>query len=174
MIKYTEDTLMVQPLDTEKILAYVSTFLPALPEDTKYRTNCADAFILKHAICLDADCCWGILSEDATFHDGIMQGTAICAIGTSREYIQEENGLKGWCNKSNLFRIPLGIITQVPNLVKDPISLREFMGRRYDYNPRIKTNMRTFLRDVSTIENAANSDAPERSVATGAATIYKP
>lgn len=170
MSKLTEDTLMVRPIDPNKVLAFIIPLLPKLPKDTTYTANACgyDAMTMDNLICVDSDCCYAFLSDNEMFHEGKNQGIICVSIGTSKEYIQEGNGLKGWHNKSNAYNIPIGAETQLPALLKEPVTLKEHMGRRYNYNPRIMKNMREFLNKMIDMGISASSDEAERSVATGA------
>ncbi len=147
---YTAETLMIQPVDAEKVQKLITESLPPLPENETYHVSEFNAFILAINCIVDKDCCWGYL-DDKMHIDEKLQLIMTFHVDKRIHYIQEENGLPGYNGKSNVCIFNVGVETQLPSLVKEPISLKDFLGTRGECNPRIVTNTRKFLDEINHI-----------------------
>jgi hypothetical protein len=147
-MKLTPETLMVQPIDAEKVAKLITESLPPLPENETYHVSPYDAFILGIGCLVDMDCCYGFLKDQGSmFIDGKIQSVMVFDVEKRTHYTQE-NGLPGYKGQHNVCLFNVGVETQLPSLVKDPVPLKEFMGRRFEYNPRVSTNTRKFIADM--------------------------
>ena len=147
---YTAETLMIQPVDAEKVQKLITESLPPLPENETYHVSEFNAFILAINCIVDKDCCWGYL-DDKMHIDEKLQPIMTFHVDKRIHYIQEENGLPAYNGKSNVCLSHVGVETQLPSLVKEPISLADFLGTRGTVKPRIITNTRKFLDEINHI-----------------------
>lgn len=142
-MKKDENTLMVLPLNTDKIIAAIEQLI-GKPENTEYKIS-QDAICEDMAV-LDNECCYGYL-ENRVFNGAVMP---VYDIGVRIVTITPE-GKSFPMSNSFYFTQSLSQLKEL--FCKEPVSLKEFMGQRYDYNPRIKANMRNFLEDINTLIN---------------------
>ncbi len=136
-----EDTLMVKPINKEKLIELIKEdfkgvkFLKRKQEFTVYPgalvgSNCE----------VDSDCCYYVAEKG--FLNKKVQPIFSFTVG-----IKTNTGPGAYSLQSNAFvyYVPQELIK---HLLDKEVSLKEFMGSRYNYNPRIIKNMRDFINDI--------------------------
>ena len=91
---------------------------------------------------VDQDCCYGFMNKHL-YHNNKVQYTFFIPVFLD---FKKPSGLMKMRTMPN-FYIPLGA-EDFQALKGEILTLREFMGSRYKYNPRVDKNMREFLNDV--------------------------
>lgn len=148
MEKYNEETLMVKPFNKENFKKYLLKYFKI--ENNQDFIIDSEAIIFNETakINLDTDCCHSFLKKGLNkqnykneyyFEFGIRLKT-------------EKEGTTSY----QMF--PLSVLQifesewEKFNLLDKEISLKEFMGSRYKYNPRIESNTRLLLENAAQIK----------------------
>jgi len=144
----TAETLLVRPIDADKIAALITATLPALPEGETYYVSPYVAIVPEYDNCILTPDCDYDFSVSKMYIDGAFQPVFTVSVNKRIPFTTEDK-LPGYTEKhACLFN--LGIHTQViPSLLKQPVSLREFMGSQYNSNPCIKKNMKDCLSEIN-------------------------
>lgn len=139
-MNYTAETLMVYPIDPEKMAKYVADTisLPQLDKDHYYYISPYEAFMFEPMRAISSDCCWQEAFPKMVI--GNYMGFAVPIVVTIK-------GPKGDVEKFEMY-VLFHDLKGKP-LVKEPVSLKEFMGSRYNYNPRIVANQNMFLKEIN-------------------------
>jgi len=141
--KKDETALFVRPLNREKVLELISKSI-TLQEDEDINVYAFDALYDDNVI-IDSDCCYGILNK-VWLNNQIQYAFNVRA--EIRTISKTPEGLRRWTTKET-FLFPIGVTQELNICFGNPVSLKDFMGSRYNYNPRIKTNMRNFIEDAN-------------------------
>ena len=133
-----ENEIMVLPLNNEKILFA----LKAIIEQGENREFKIDTGALcNSAMVVDADCCYCFLENRVVLGKVQLVYDVPVRIVTIKE-----GGRSFPMSVSFYFPITLDDLQYYTDAQQ---TLKEFMGSRHDYNPRIKNNMREFLQDAN-------------------------
>lgn len=133
-----ENEIMVLPLNSEKILLLLKAIIKQ-EENQEFKID--TGALCNNAMVVDSDCCYNILEKRVVL--GKIQDVydvpvrVIKITETGRSYPMFVS-----------FYLPI-TLEDLPLYTDAPISLKEFMGSRHDYNPRIKANMKDFLEDAN-------------------------
>ncbi|MCD6012899.1 MAG: hypothetical protein K0Q79_2761 [Flavipsychrobacter sp.] len=123
---------MVAPISEEKLIALITEAVPP-KEGVTYRTS-ADGLVAN--VIVDSECCYGIMSK--VFIDGKVQYATQFGVCE-----RKDNSM----SLAPSFYFPISL-EALQAISLPEISLKEFMGSRYDYNSRVRGNMKEFLEDV--------------------------
>lgn len=144
--KVTEETLKVFVLNVDVIVQKVKILLPeGFLQPGQTLTTDLDAVIQVKGgyILVDTDCCYKF-SDTKLFN-----GTGFEETFDVPFRVKSINSYPMF--PSFLVTIPGKRMIESLSLDK-PVSLREFMGKRYNYNPRIISNMKGLLAEVNVID----------------------
>jgi hypothetical protein len=136
-----EETLMVKPINKEKLIELIKEdfkgvkFLKKNQEFTLHPgavigSNCE----------VDDDCCY-YLAEKGFFNKKV-QPIFSFNVGIKTTIKKGSYTLQG---NAFIYYVPEELIKYI---LDKEVSLKEFMGSRYNYNPRIIKNMREFINDI--------------------------
>jgi len=134
--KWTEDNIIVRPIDTKSIAKQINNECHLEPEHggKRYYVTIGEIGVIlepKRAY-LDAECCGDDIENDATINLLIYE----------REDIDEHNHFMGvFPTLEEHFTL-----SEIEPFLRDPVSLKVFMGKRYNYNGRIENNLHNWLR----------------------------
>lgn len=137
-MRHTEHTLLVRPVSGEAIVALLNASMPC-EAGTEYRVH---DFGLIENVTLSNECIYSVNEQKVVDNNRI----AFVFDAPVRIRTIDTND----CHPHSMFPdfyLPLTIET-LESLAGQPVSLKDFMGSRYNYNPRIKTNMREFIKDI--------------------------
>lgn len=158
MSKLNEETLTVLPVNTEKIIKELTGNMkkndPPLISDkeTLILNKCAILQLPGGFILLDNECCYQ-LSETRLSSDKMEP--------EFKEWVNLSFGIKTITGDDGKGCVTASYIPSAFNYTLDcktlleycseAISLREFMGSRYKYNPRIITNMKELIQTANNV-----------------------
>lgn len=136
-MKKDENTFMVKPVDKEKILKKIST----IPKQENEEFVIDVGALVGCIVIVDENCIYSFLEPRFINGNPQMVYDVPVRIKTRIE--------DGWSFPVAIsFYYPI-TLEELCEYLKPDISLKEYMGSRYDYNPRIKINMRDFLDDMN-------------------------
>lgn len=148
MKKYNEETLMVNPFNKENFKKYLLKYFKI--ENNQDFIIDSEAIIFNETtkINLDTDCCHSFLKKGLNKQN-------------SKNEYYFEFGIRLKTEKegtTSYQMFPLSVLQIFEsewkkfNLLDKEISLKEFMGSRYKYNPRIERNTRLLLENSAKIK----------------------
>lgn len=145
MKKYNEETLMVNPFNKENFKKYLLKYFKI--ENNQDFIIDSEAIIFNETakINLDTDCCHSFLKK------GLNKQNS-----KNEYYFEFGIGLKTEKEGTTSYQMsPIAVLQifesewEKFNLLDKEISLKEFMGSRYNYNPRIQRNTTLLLKSVN-------------------------
>ena len=148
MENYNEETLMVKPFNKENFKKYLLKYFKI--ENNQDFIIDSEAIIFNETakINLDTDCCHSFLKK------GLNKQNS-----KTEYYFEFGIRLKTEKEGTTSFQMfPLSVLQifesewEKFNLLDKEISLKEFMGSRYKYNPRIESNTRLLLKNAAQIK----------------------
>lgn len=138
-----ENQIQVRPINKKKLNDYVSKLVPNKENET-YMFEYVGLLCEKEPDgenCItDNECCYFIANKK--FINGELAITYECPVWVS---VKTETGRT--IGGSPVFYIDIPVII-LKTMMEEPISLKEFMVGRYNYNPRIRRNMAEFIEAV--------------------------
>lgn len=137
MKNHTELTLMVRPINKSLILEILNGLATNKKENEEFIID-VGAYI--GGIEVDSECIYSLIPKK--FFNGEIRETLMVPV---RVKTKKEGGYS--IPMTTEFYFDIDITTE--GLLLPEVSLKDFMGSRYNYNPRIRTNMREFLEDVN-------------------------
>lgn len=138
MKKITEEMLKVTPIDYEKLGKYLEEIYKPKPNEKYSTENCA---LVCENVMTDNECCYWFIEKKA--HNGKIQFVYSAPV---RVITTTDEG--SFHPMTPSFYVDISTEELTPYM-KDKVSLKEYMGRRYNYNPRIEKNMRDFLKEIN-------------------------
>lgn len=138
----TPENIKVRPLDHAKVLKRIYLHIP---EKKNIQYNICDfAILMLTNVAMNHDCVYEILSRRLNEKTG--KTTIYFDIPIQKSYKTR----KGWKKKITPdFYLSLPVREIELKLCKKPITMLEYMGDRYNYNPRITENMKALLSDLN-------------------------
>lgn len=151
---YKPEILMVFPLDKDAIIKHISVFVPPKNNQEYYIETVA---LFRDEIIVDTECCYYILEKKHVdyfvdfVHDIPVRIKTKTKSGHSMSMTTD-------------FYFPINVDYLKSTFCMPQTSLKDFMGTRYGYNPRIEKNTREFIRDMNNYYKEDNKLAkPETS-----------
>ena len=148
MKKYNEETLMVKPFNKENLIKYLSKYFKLENKQEFIIRSEAIIFNENAKINLDDDCCHSFLNKGLNKENSKIEYYFKLGIRLKTE--------KEGTSSYQMFPISVLQIFESEwekfNLLDKEISLKEFMGNRYKYNPRIERNTRLLLENSAKIK----------------------
>ncbi len=138
-IEYAAEQLKVRPINREELYKHLATLMD-IPENISYDTR-AYAIVEDCNILTDTECVYNIL-ENSIF-DRKMQ--LAVEIPFHKITISPEGRSHGMFPE---FHLQFGI-EQIEKFLEEPVSLKEFMDSRFNYNPRIQKNTYNMLVEIN-------------------------
>lgn len=138
------ETLIVEPINEGKLSKYLEKFIRIDNNQTLMVEKESFFFHPWQSFLIDDDCCAGKLEKIYNRETKSTEWKTSFAI---RKSTKTENGESFPMYVNEYFDIPETELRD-NNLLDNPISLKEFMGRRFGYNPRIETNTRIILKEI--------------------------
>lgn len=138
MKKITEHMLKVTPIDHEKLAKYLEEIYRPEPNQRYTTEYCA---LVCENVMTDNECCYWFIEKKA--HNGKLQFVYSAPV---RVITKTDEGESFPMTPS--FYVDISTEDLKPYM-KDKCTLREYMARRYNYNPRISANMRDFLKEIN-------------------------
>lgn len=142
--KHTAETLMVQPINTDKLKQYLSSFY--ILEENQDLSIYSKAIVKnkEKVISINKDCCGFFLEK--RWDNNVNKTDFFLDIEMQ---IQTKNGsITQFSQMDHAHSISL--TTLIEQEILDPeCPLKEFMGSRYNYNPRIAKNTRLILAEIN-------------------------
>lgn len=135
----TEHLLKVIPIDHQKLAKHIEGIYRPEVNQVYSTEYCALVFA---NVMTDNECCYWFVEKKA--HNCVIQFVYSVPI---RVITKTDEGTFHPMTPS--FYIDMSIEDLKP-FTKEEVTLREFMDRRYNYNPRIEKNMREFLKAINT------------------------
>lgn len=135
----TAETVVVTLLDIEAIKTDVAKLLP-LKEGDEYQIDTEALY--DGNVLIDPDCCYYFMCP--RLEGGKVQNVWDVPVRTKRA--QPGGGYR--LSMEVEFYFPI-LAVDLSKYFKDVVSLKTFMGSRYNYNPRITRNTREFLDAVN-------------------------
>ena len=133
-----ENEIMVLPLNKEKILSDLKLMV-RLNENQELKID--TGALCNNLMVVDSECCYQVMEKR------LVLGKVQLVYDVPVRVIKiTETGRSIPMTVSFYFPITLD---DLQNYTETPISLKEFMGSRYNYNPRISANMKDFLEDAN-------------------------
>lgn len=142
----TPVTLTVIPLNEEKLLQRIRAEVKM--EDPLESLHIRTSAIAAENIFVNKDCCYGFMEK--RYQSGKIQFVYDVPVRVRKKTPDGEV-----CPMCPSFYFPIGI-EELRNYYLATVSLKDYMGQRFDYNPRIKTNMNNFLNDEDLLAQLAN------------------
>lgn len=134
-----ENEIMVLPLNKDKIILAIEAILP---KEDNQRYDIPTGALCNTVMVVDMECCYCFL-ENRLVDGGISPVYDIPV----RIITKTSSGSS--IPMSPSFYMSVSIAKLIIDFTDAPISLKEFMGSRYSYNPRIERNMQEFLTDAN-------------------------
>lgn len=133
------EEIKVLPVDMDKLNNYVNSMVEKIPEGKCYETLDRLAFVAGKAMYIDADCV--ITYLEPYLVEGKTTGNLDLPF-----YEKSLDESKMSLNLIPSFRvnIPSSIMG---DYVTEAITLKEFMGNNFNYNPRYKKNIENLLKE---------------------------
>lgn len=136
-MKHTPETLMVQPINKALILEILNGLATDKKDNEEFVIH-VGAFY--KGIEVNNECIYSFLNTKFVNGQKQMMLEVPVKIKTKTE--------RGFSTPLfTEFYFDIAIDTE--NLLLPPVTLKEFMGGRYNYNPRIATNTREFIKEVN-------------------------
>lgn len=145
MKKYTAQTLMVKPLNKKKLKKYLLKYFKLGNNQDFIIHSAALIFNDNAKIILDIDCCHSFLEEGFIKENNKIEFCFEFGIRIKTE----KEGATSYQMVPSVFLQIFESEWQEYNLLDSEISLKEFMGSRYNYNPRIQRNTTLLLKSVN-------------------------
>ena len=133
-----EDTIKVRPINQEFILDILNGLATDRQDNEEFIIQVGAMY---ENVEVDNDCRYRFL--DNKFIDGKIQ--LVLTVGVC----VKTKTLTGY-SRGIVPQFYFDICLDTEGLLGEEVSLKEFMGSRYNYNPRIRTNMREFIEDIKT------------------------
>jgi hypothetical protein len=133
-MKKTADTIMVQPINKTKLLAHLLNFITPGPGEI---INTENGAIYDDNVIVDTDCCWFFVPQK--LYEGKIQLTHDVPVYVE---IETSTGRRIPAQPNYYINVTMDKIKELCE--PEIISLRDYMGGRYNYNPRITTNIKSF------------------------------
>jgi len=134
-VKITADTVMVSPINEEKALALVKLFVK---EKRGQSFSTYSGALLDENVITDRECCYCFL--DKHYMNGKIQIVYNIPIRIEK---RTKKGRTIPLDPSFYFTIDSATFKTI---LDKEVSLREYMGSRFNYNPRIVANTSDFLK----------------------------
>ena len=136
-----ELTISVRPVKEKELKAIISALCTKENEEYAFY---ADALYItpETQISLSCDCCYSYMLD--MYFNGKVQPVyqMPVKINTRTE--------GGWSMPSQPdFYYPISIEDMEKNFLDEPVSLKTYMGSRYNYNPRVTGNMRKLIEFIN-------------------------
>ncbi len=139
-MNYTPETLMVRPIDHDKLIAHFTAFIK-LKKNQVIRTS-KDA-ITHDNVVVDNECCYSVLDKFFTCY-GFNLDYAI------QLPIFIDTKKKGGTSISFTPAFYINFhVKELKTFLKKPVTLKEFMIGRFNYNPIITANTREFMEFIN-------------------------
>ncbi len=132
-----EEQLMVKPINKEKLEKYLTKTFP-VKKNQRCRTELS-ALVCENVM-TDNECCYWYLEKK--FHDGKIQFVYTAPVGLVTKTKTGES-----FSLTPSFYHDMSLDELKPYIQKE-VSLKEFMTGRFNYNPRITSNQRNFMKNV--------------------------
>lgn len=142
----TATEIFVLTIDKERLIEkLIEEYEYKLEKNQVLRISC-DAILLDNdkkptPVFVDQDCCYGFMNKHL-YHNNKIQYAYFIGV-----HIDEKNDHGITMKNIPEFFIPLAE-ENFEDLSKEVLTLHEYMGTRYNYNPRIAKNTREFLTDI--------------------------
>lgn len=144
-IKKTPDTILVKPFNKEKLKKHFSKFI-TLEVNEDFIINQEAIFLGKSCnLLIDNECCAEYLENKINISTKKNELVATLGIRKSRKTDTGKSFDMFYSTYIDVYQ------SEFSNLTDDELSLKEFMGRRYDYNPRISKNTRGIVNLINEI-----------------------
>ena len=138
MIPENENTIIVYPINIKGLTDFITaTILPI--EDIEYKISYF-GISLDASLELDKECVYSLLVP--RYIGGQIQKSVDIPIIICKTV---ERGHSTSMFPSFYFTMGM---TELSSFFDKPVTLKQFMDTRYDYNPRIKTNMRQLIKYI--------------------------
>lgn len=143
--KYNAETLMVKPLNKDNLKKYLLKYFNLGNNQDFIIDSEAIIFNENAKIILDIDCCHSFLEEGFIKENNKIE---FCFEFGIRIKTEKEGATSYQMVPSVILQI-FESEWQEFNLLDPEISLKEFMGSRYKYNPRIERNTALLLKNAN-------------------------
>lgn len=145
MEKYTEETLMVRPFNKENFKKYLLKYFELGNNQDFIIPDDAIIFNENAKIILDTDCCHSFLEKGFNKESAEIE----YCFGFGVRFKTEKEGSTNYQMVSSAIIEIFQSEWEEFNLLDPEISLKEFMGSRYKYNPRIESNTALLLKNAN-------------------------
>ncbi len=139
-----EETLRVQLINHEKVLEILRKSILIKKNEILRTYTGAIVPVPLNLIEVDKDCCYSFLNNKFI----VQQGVKLCLSVPVFIDVKTETGRNISCSPMCYFDISYETLP-----VLETVSLKYFMGSRYNYNPRIIKNMRDFIANYKKLIN---------------------
>lgn len=150
-IKATPQNILIAPVNRELLGAHITALLKQagkLEPNVQYTVQSEGIIPGIPNVVVDPECCYCIHGKTIMHApDGALVFGAVHPVSVTRKERTSGNEQKGSYSMGHAF----DYIITVADLLKfcdKPVTLEEFMGSRFNYNPRIRNNMENFIEDV--------------------------
>lgn len=138
--KIVAEDILVIPVDMDKLNEHINSSVKKVPEGKCYKTLDRIAFVGEKPMYIDADCV--ITYLEPYLVDGKTTGNLNLPF-----YEKSLDETKMTLNLVPSFRVNIPTST-IGDFVKEPITLKEFMGTNFNYNARYKSNINNLVREL--------------------------
>ena len=139
------ETIQVVPFNQEKLSQHFSKFIQ-LGENQSFIIDKDSVFISeKDSLLIDSECCAGHLDKKVNPETKNIEWVATLGVRRSTKTEEGESFPMSYECYLDVYE------SEFPALTDDHTSLSEFMGGRYNYNPRIVSNTREIVKLINEI-----------------------
>lgn len=153
---FDENSIVVHPINTEKLRALLTRLLKdQIPthniitaSDGIIELKEMDGFLL-----INTDCCYQESDTQLHKRTGKWDISEYFRISNALENIEVDE--KNVTHKKTLKRFTFTMHCQelIKNYCHPTLTLKQYMGRRFNYNPRVTTNMRELIKAINDCYN---------------------
>jgi hypothetical protein len=136
-MKLTETEIMIKPVDTKKMAAHIRMILNDNSTETKYDIDKC-GLVENLPVLTDDECCYTIIEKK--LNNGKVAPLPEFPVTISHK---TKGGWSIPMQASFYFTISADDLEN--DFLMSEISLKDFMGSRYKYNPRIEANTREMI-----------------------------
>lgn len=143
---YTVENTMVKPLNHETLIIFLSKYFTLKEGEEFILDNDSLFFNTCKVMLIDSECCSGYLEKE--FNKSTKSIEWCLKIGIRRSKISNDGTTSYPMSFECYFPIFQTDLIE-NNLLLSEVPLKDFMGRRYNYNPRIQQNTYRVLKAIN-------------------------
>lgn len=146
-IKLDVETILVEPINKERLAKYFEKYIPK-NSNQSFIIDTDSIFIHAYkSFLIDFECCAGNLERKFNKSTKMSEWTVNLGVRKSTKTNEGESYQMYYESYVEFFESEL----RENNLLDEPISLKEFMVGRFNYNPRIIRNTAIMVKEINKV-----------------------